>query len=123
YPINGTHWEHFTRFPLPKTNYERLHFSGEPSGSGAISLHDGSLTSSAPSSEGGEEAPLLPASSPCSRETAQWTAGAASTSACDTNNVTYEATSLTYTTPPLSADEKITGLLTANLWANLSATD
>src|SRR5256886_9162354 len=81
YPINGAHWEHFTRFPLPKTNYQRLHLSGEPSGSGAISLHDGSLTSSASSSEGGEEAPLLPASSPCSRETAQWTAGAASTSA------------------------------------------
>src|SRR5437660_1481086 len=111
YPINGTHWEHFTKFPLPKTSYQRLHLSGEPSGSGAISLHDGSLASSAPSAEGGEEAPLLPASSPCSRETAQWTAGAASTSACDTNNATYEASSLTYTTAPLATDMKFTGLI------------
>jgi uncharacterized protein len=123
YPINGTHWEHFTRFPLPKTNYTRLHLSGEPSGSGAISLHDGSLTGSAPSAEGGDEAPLLPASSPCSRETAQWTAGAASTSACDTNNTTYEASSLTYTTAPLATEMKFTGLITADLWAKLSTTD
>ena len=123
YPINGTHWEHFTRFPVPETSYQRLHLSGEASGSSPVSLHDGSLTSTAPSSEGGEEAPLLPASSPCSRETAQWTAGAASTSACDTNNVTYEASSLTYTTAPLGTGMKFTGLITGDLWAKLSSTD
>ncbi len=76
YPINGTHWEHFTRFPLPKTTYEHLYLNGGSSGSGAISLHDGSLaTSTAPAGEKGDLAPLLPASSPCSRMTAQWTAG------------------------------------------------
>jgi putative CocE/NonD family hydrolase len=123
YPINGTHWEHFTRFPLAETSYQRLHLSGEPSGSGGVSLHDGSLTASAPTAEGGEEAPLLPASSPCSRESAQWTAGAASTPLCDTNNLTYEASSLTYTTAPMQADEKLTGLITADLWAQLSTTD
>jgi uncharacterized protein len=123
YPINGAHWEQFTKFPVPGTSYQRLHLSGEPSGSGALSLHDGSLTASAPSVDGGDEAPLLPASSPCSRETAQWTAGAASTSACDTNNVTYEASSLTYTTAPLAGGMKFTGLITADLWAKLSSTD
>jgi uncharacterized protein len=123
YAINGAQWEHFTRFPVPGTSYQRLHLSGEASGSGAISLHDGSLTASAPASEGGDEAPLLPASSPCSRETAQWTAGAASTSACDTNNATYEASSLTYTTAPLTSATKLTGLITGDLWAKLSATD
>jgi putative CocE/NonD family hydrolase len=123
YPINGTHWEHFTRFPLPNTSYERLHLSGEPSGSGGLSFHDGSLTSSAPSAEGGDEAPLLPASSPCSRLSAQWTAGIASTSACDTNNATYETTALTYTTAPLASEMKFTGLITGDLWAKLSTTD
>lgn len=123
YPINGSHWEHFTRFPVPGTSYQHLHLSGEPSGSSPVSLHDGSLTGGAPAAEGGEQAPLLPASSPCSRETAQWTAGAASNSVCDTNNVTYEASSLTYTTAPLAADMKITGLITADVWAALSATD
>ncbi len=123
YPINGTHWEHFTKFPLPKTKYERLYLNGESSGSSPTSLHDGSLASAPPKSESGDTAPLLPASSPCSRETAQWTAGAGSNEVCDTTNNTYEATSLTYTTQPLSAPETLTGLTTANLWASISTTD
>jgi putative CocE/NonD family hydrolase len=123
YPINGTHWEHFKRFPLPKTKYERLYLNGEPSGSSALSLHDGSLASAPPKSESGDTAPLLPASSPCSRETAQWTAGAASNEVCDTTNNTYEASSLTYTTQALSTPEHLAGLLTANLWASISTTD
>jgi uncharacterized protein len=123
YPINGTHWEHFKSFPLAKTKYERLHLSGEPSGSGSTSLHDGSLTSAVPRSEGGDEAPLLPASSPCSRETAQWTAGAAANTPCETNNATYEASALTYTTAPLASGMKFTGLITGDLWAKLTTTD
>jgi len=123
YSINGSHWEHLKSFPLPQTSYTRLYLSGEPSGSNAISLHDGSLTSAPPATKSGDLAPLLPASSPCSRETAQWTAGAASNNVCDTDNATYEASSLTYTTPPLQSDMKITGLISADLWAELSATD
>jgi len=123
YSINGEHWEHFTRFPLPKTKYQRLYLSGAASGSTAISLHDGSLASAPPASQVGDTEPLLPASSPCSRMTAQWTAGAASNPFCDTNNVTYEASSLTYTTAPMQSATKITGLISANLWATLSTTD
>jgi uncharacterized protein len=123
YSINGDHWEHYTRFPVPRTKYKRLYLSGAASGSSAISLHDGSLGNAPPASEAGDTAPLLPASSPCSRMTAQWTAGAASNSLCDTNNQTYEATSLTYTTGPMQADTKVAGLITANLWATLSSTD
>jgi putative CocE/NonD family hydrolase len=123
YSINGSHWEHFDRFPLTGTSYQPLYLSGEPSGSSAISLHDGSLTSAPPSAQSGDLAPLLPAASPCTRETAQWTAGAASNGLCDTNNTTYEASSLTYTTAPLQSDTQITGLITTDLWAQLSATD
>jgi putative CocE/NonD family hydrolase len=123
YPINGTHWEHFTSFPVPNTSYQRLYLNGESSGSAPLSLHDGSLASKPPASESGDTAPLLPANSPCSRETAQWTAGGASNSVCDTSNNTYEASSLTYTTAPLAAATKVTGLITANLWAKLTTTD
>jgi putative CocE/NonD family hydrolase len=108
---------------VPKTSYQRLHLSGEPSGSGAISVHDGSLTAATPSVEGGDEAPLMPASSPCSRETAQWTAGAGAIPPCETDNATYEASSLTYTTAPLASGMKFTGLITGDLWAKLSTTD
>jgi len=123
YSINGQKWEHFKRFPLPKTTYRPLYLSGAPSGSSALSLHDGSLASSPPGNEAGDTAPLMPASSPCSRLTAQWTAGAASNPICDTNNNTFEATSLTYTSAPMTSPTKITGLITANLWASLSTTD
>jgi uncharacterized protein len=123
YSINGERWEHFTHFPLPKTHYQRMYLSGAASGSSPLSLHDGSLTGAPPASEAGDTEPLLPASSPCSRMTAQWTAGAASNSFCDTNNNTYEATALTYTSQPMQAATKITGLITANLWADLSTTD
>jgi uncharacterized protein len=123
YSINGEHWEHFNRFPLPKTKYKRIYLNGAASGSSPISLHDGSLGSAPPASEAGDTEPLLPASSPCSRMTAQWTAGAASNPFCDTNNQTYEATSLTYTTAPMQSSTKIAGLITANLWAKLSTTD
>jgi putative CocE/NonD family hydrolase len=123
YPINGGHWEHYSRFPVPQTSYQPMYLGGEPSGSAPLSLHDGSLTGSAPAAAGGDLAPLLPASSPCSRMTAQWTAGAASTPLCDNDNRTYEATSLTYTTAPLQADTNISGLISADLWAELSATD
>ena len=123
YPINGDHWEHFTHFPVPRTRYQRLYLSGAASGSSPVSLHDGSLVSAPPASESGDTEPLLPASSPCSRMTAQWTAGAASNSFCDTHNNTYEASALTYTTQPMAADTKVTGLITANLWASASTTD
>ncbi|MEA2140879.1 MAG: uncharacterized protein QOC91_978, partial [Solirubrobacteraceae bacterium] len=123
YSINGDHWEHYKRFPLPLTKYKRLYLSGAASGSPAISLHDGSLGAASPASQAGDTAPLLPASSPCSRMTAQWTAGAASNPLCDTSNQTYEATSLTYTTAPMQAPAKVAGLITANLWATLSSSD
>ena len=123
YSINGERWEHFKSFPLPKTSYRPLYLSGAASGSSPLSLHDGSLTSSPPAAEAGDTEPLLPASSPCTRMTAQWTAGAESNPLCDTNNNTYEATSLTYTSAPMTSNTTITGLITANLWATLSTTD
>jgi putative CocE/NonD family hydrolase len=124
YSIGGERWEHFKRFPLPKTKYQHVYLNGAASGSSAISLHDGSLGSAVPpAGEAGETEPLLPASSPCSRMTAQWTAGAASNPFCDTNNQTYEATSLTYTSAPMQSATKIAGLISANLWAELSTTD
>jgi uncharacterized protein len=68
--------------------------------------------------------PLLPASSPCSRMTAQWMAGLTSSDQCDTDNSTWEATGLTYTTPPLAKDTELTGLVKATVYAELTgATD
>ncbi len=53
YPINGSRWEHFKSFPLPKSKYQRLYLNGESSGSAPVSVHDGSLASAPPKAESG----------------------------------------------------------------------
>ena len=121
YPVNGSHWEHYSTWPVPRVSYRSIYLSSQKSGS-ANSLNDGSLSFAKPAQGAGDTAPLLPASSPCSRMSAQWTAGAAQ-GPCETDNRTYEASSLTYTTAPLAADTKLAGPIVANVWAELSSTD
>ena len=118
YTMGANRWEHPKGWPLPNTKYTRFYLDPTKSGS-ANSLNDGSLALRAPAIPGADSAPLMPVSSPCSRMSAQWTAGAASNPLCDTDNRTYEADSLTYTTPPLKNDTEVTGLITANVWAEL----
>ena len=121
YPINGTHWEHYPTWPAPGMRYRPIYLTSEKSGS-ATSINDGSLSFGKPTQGSGDSAPLLPASSPCSRMTAQWTAGAAQ-GPCETDNRTWEASSLTYTSAPLARNTKLTGPIVANLWAELTSKD
>jgi putative CocE/NonD family hydrolase len=52
--------------------------------------------------------------------TAQWTAGLTS-GPCDTDNSSWEATGLAYTTPPLQKDTELTGLVKATVYAELTS--
>ena len=116
-------WQHVQNWPVPGTDYTPFYLDPTVSGS-ANSLNDGTLAATPPAADGGDLAPLLPASSPCSRLTAQWTAGTGKIGNCETDNSTFEATALTWTTPPLSQDTELTGLTTADLWATVdNATD
>ena len=112
YPIGGDRWEHHSTWPVPDVDlHARLpRTAGNRS---ALPL---------PAEGGGDRAPLLPASSPCSRMTTQWTAGAAP-GPCETDNRTLEASSLTYTSEPLEADTQLTGPIVANVWAELTSKD
>lgn len=110
YPINGTKWEHPTAWPPREVSY-RDYFLGT-----------GRTLSTAKGAAGGDSTPLLPVSSPCSRLTTQWTAGAAA-GPCETNNNSFEATGLTYTTAPLTQDTQLTGPVLADIWAQLSTRD
>ena len=121
YPMGGTAWQHYKTWPVPGTKYTPLFLDGAKSGS-ANSLNDGSLAATAAAQGDGDEAPLLPASSPCSRMTTQWTAGAAA-GPCETDNRTFEASGLTYTTAPLENDLQLTGPIVANVWAELTSKD
>src|SRR4029079_11162824 len=88
YTMGVSRWQHLPRWPVP-AHYTPFNLNGDKSGS-AGSFNDGGLSTAAPKGPGGDVAPLLPASSPCSRLTTQWTAGAAS-GPCETDNRTYEA--------------------------------
>jgi putative CocE/NonD family hydrolase len=102
-------WQHLDRWPLPNTYYTPYY------------LDEGKKLGTAKAAKpAGDTTPLLPASSPCSRMTAQWMAGLTS-GPCDTDNRSWEATGLTYTTPPLEKDTELTGLIKASLWAELTS--
>ena len=109
YTMGSDQWQHLNKWPLPNTYYTSYYLDA-----------GGKLGAGKPAKPGGDTAPLRPASSPCSRMTAQWMAGLTS-SPCDTDNRTWEATGLTYTTPPLQKDTELTGLVKATLYAELTA--
>jgi putative CocE/NonD family hydrolase len=123
YPIGANRWEHPATWPLPSARYTHYYVGAAKSGS-SNSLNDGTLSTTKQRAPGGDTEPLLPASSPCSRMTSQWTAGIAAAGSCQTDNSTYETSSLTYTTPPLKSDTEVTGPIVAHIWAGLNgATD
>ena len=111
YPIGGDGWEHHETWPVPGLAYSPAYLDGGKS-----------LSFTAPTDSDGDRAPLLPASSPCSRMTTQWTAGLAA-GPCETDNRTWEASSITYTSEPLEEDLKLTGPIVANVWAELTSKD
>jgi hypothetical protein len=102
-------WQHLDEWPLPNTYYTPYYLD-----------EGGKLSTSKAAKPAGDTTPLLPASSPCSRMTAQWTAGLAS-GPCDTDNRSWEASGLTYTTPPLEKETELTGLVKADIWAELTS--
>jgi hypothetical protein len=124
YTMGADRWEHPSTWPLPNARYTHYYLGAGRSGS-SNSLNDGTLSTTKQRKPGGDSEPLLPVSSPCSRLTSQWTAGIVSgDGSCETDGSTYEASSLTYTTPRLKTDTEVTGPILAHVWAKLSgATD
>jgi putative CocE/NonD family hydrolase len=102
-------WQHVDKWPFPNTYYTPYYLDA-----------GGKLGTTKAAKPTSDTKPLLPASSPCSRMTAQWTAGLAS-GPCATDNRTWEASGLTYTTPPLEKDTELTGMVKASLWAELTS--
>ncbi|MCW2991554.1 MAG: hydrolase, CocE/NonD family [Solirubrobacterales bacterium] len=111
YTMGANAWQHFPTWPVPGTRYTRTYLAPGKA-----------LAPAAPAAPGADKTPMAPVSSPCSRMTTQWTAGAAA-GPCETDNRTYEATSLTYTSAPLASDLQVTGPIVANVWAETTAKD
>jgi putative CocE/NonD family hydrolase len=109
YTMGAEQWQHLSRWPLPNTDYTPYYLDA-----------GGKLGPAKPAKPSSDTTPLLPASSPCSRMSAQWTAGIAS-GPCDTDNSTWEATGLSYTSAPLDNDVQLTGLVKATVYAELTS--
>src|SRR3954469_7630852 len=111
YTMGSEQWQHLKQWPLPNTYYTPYYLDA-----------GGKLGPAKPAAPTSDTTPLLPASSFCSRMSVQWTAGlAGSGTPCETDNSTYEATGLTYTTPPLDKDVELTGLVKATVYAELTS--
>ncbi|MDX6641651.1 MAG: uncharacterized protein QOF12_2662 [Solirubrobacteraceae bacterium] len=109
YPIGGDRWEHPSTWPVPDARYTPYHLN-----------EGGTLQTAKAAAPGADTEPLLPASSPCSRMLSQWTAGIVKGTPCETDNSTYEASALTYTTAPLKSNTEVTGPILAHIWAELA---
>lgn len=115
-------WIHAEQWPLAGTDYTPLYFGPGASGS-ATSLNDGTLTVTPPTTAGYDRAPVLEAGGVCDRGTTQWTAGLSAGTPCEEDNRVAEVPGLTYTTAPLEGDTTIAGLLTAEIYAELSRSE
>lgn len=106
-------------WPLPDTDWTRLHLSATTSGS-ADSLNDGTLSLDAPTTFAQDVVPMV--SSPGVRadyRTVGWLGGANQT----TDFRDEERRGLTFTTPTLQQALEVTGPITARIWATSVAED
>ncbi|WP_462412705.1 CocE/NonD family hydrolase [Neobacillus sp. Marseille-QA0830] len=62
-----------------------------------------------------------PVNGTCSQSTSQWTAGLLGVIPCTKDNRLTELTEVTYTTPPMSNDFRISGPIAANIFAKTTA--
>jgi putative CocE/NonD family hydrolase len=100
-------------WPHPRLAPSRLHLRA-----------GGGLTAERPAAgEGADTFLQHPVSGVCSQSTSQWTAGAAEQIPCTRDDRLNEAGELTYTTPPLSGDLRVSGPMLARLWVSTTARD
>ncbi|MDQ3935471.1 MAG: CocE/NonD family hydrolase, partial [Actinomycetota bacterium] len=121
--LGSDRWETFRQYPRRDVRYERFHLSGERSGS-ARSLNDGSLTTTASADAGSDSMPGNTVNGICTRSTVQWSVFVVPPGQpCETDNRSQEATSLTYTTPPLEEPLHLSGPLSLTLNGSTTARD
>jgi hypothetical protein len=121
--VGPERWETYRQYPRRDVRHKRLYLSGERSGS-AQSLNDGSLTDDPPAEAGSDDMPGNSVNGVCSRSTVQWSVSVVPPGhPCETDNRTVDATSLTYTTQPLTEPLHLSGPLSLTLNGSTTARD
>ncbi|MEV0706607.1 CocE/NonD family hydrolase [Nocardia aurea] len=119
----GGSWVTLPEFPQPGVTHRRVYLSPDASATTTASLHDGSLTATAPAAARTlTVAPGL--SNACSRDAAQGSAGIASAlDVCAKDSRVAETDALTFTSAPVAADTVISGPINAHLTTVYDTTD
>ncbi|MBF6059369.1 CocE/NonD family hydrolase [Nocardia terpenica] len=118
----GGGWTGSPSFPRPGMNYRRLYFDPAPSGTVAVSAHDGTLASTPGAAARLTVAPGL--ATVCSRDAATGTAGAlGAMDLCGKDSRVAEVSALTFTSAPAAVATQISGPIAVHLETVLDATD
>ena len=123
YQLGADRWARARSWPRKDVTYGRLYLRHEISGS-ASSVHDGSLSSTAPSAAASDTMPANVLNGLCARSTVQWTAGLVPPGQpCETDNRSIERSGLTYTTTPFAHQLHISGPIDLHLIGATTAQD
>ena len=113
YTLGEDHYETQTDWPEPSLAPTRLYLR-----SGASLAPEPPIAPEAP-----ESFLQNPVSGVCTQSTSQWSAGLLGPVPCTRDNRLDETNGVTYTTPPLAQDLRLSGPLFADLWVTTTATD
>lgn len=119
----GNGWTTIDRFPRAGMTHQRMYLGAQPSGTSPGSVHDGSLTATAPTAAATlTVAPGL--ATLCSRDSAQETIGVTAVfDACGKDSRIAERDALTFTSAPVDVPTEISGSVNVHLNTVLDATD
>ncbi|MCM6772367.1 CocE/NonD family hydrolase [Nocardia sp. CDC159] len=118
----GGGWISAPEFPRPGMDYRRLYLDAAPSGTVAISAHDGSLAAAPGAPARLTVAPGL--ATMCSQDAATGTGGfTAVLDLCTKDSRIAETGALTFTSPPVTAPTQVSGPIAVHLNTVLDATD
>jgi uncharacterized protein len=135
YLLGADKYVNVTRWPPPGLQPTTWYLGAGPSGSGAPSQNDGTLTQTAPSAATGSDQVLyVGANAPCSRELEQWSMGAfidvtspsnPNGDPCAQNDALTETGpgALTYTSAPFAQDTVLGGPVDATIYATSTRPD
>jgi putative CocE/NonD family hydrolase len=132
----GGRWADSATYPYSEAKPTTLYLGAGPSGAGAPSLNDGTLTDAPPAREdaGADRIAFTPATSPCARPLEQWSMGAGELAfesgglppdPCreDDRSIQAGPGALTYTTKPLDHPRVVAGPIDATIYASSTTPD
>jgi putative CocE/NonD family hydrolase len=116
--LGDGHYKTASRYPFPDVAYKSFALSG-PASPGS----PGTLKEGAAAGEGEPDSiPYSPASGVCTRSTVQWTAGAGTSTPCETDDRANNATAISYDFKP-PAGIRVGGTIAARLFLSTDAQD